>query len=356
LWGNGGMADHETDDETHGANHSQNGSRRLGVVSASSGAHLAGSAAFPLQRCAGFSTVGRERRSGRGVCAVEDEAECSLTPAMINVDLSKGLHPRFMDLFPAFMPGLFFEISIFLACPRQIQNHLAPAHLERFPQIIIALILAFIIGSAFMCWVRVLQMVLRFVLRVSNQIRRKLWMKLLDYFLNARRFPPPPMPGSIRRFLYGAQIRARSVPPALVGLQAAWGKAAVQLLKRRYGIDPPRAIGGDDEWRAWQSVLGMPKANTYRGIVLVQAIHATGWSALAAARLVPALRNSAYLTLSEFLILYGIMVILLELRRWTNPSSVWSIALYSVLDEIPQINGEKKDQHQDEGDIVGPAE
>ena len=46
--------------------------------------------------------------------------------------------------------------------------------------------------------------------------------------------------------------------------------------------------------------------------MFVNAIHATGWSGLAAARLAPALRNSSYLTLSGFLILYGIMVSLFE--------------------------------------------
>jgi len=50
---------------------------------------------------------------------------------MINVDLSKALHPRFLDLFPAFMPGLFFESSLFLACPQWIQDRIGPAHLER---------------------------------------------------------------------------------------------------------------------------------------------------------------------------------------------------------------------------------
>jgi hypothetical protein len=278
---------------------------------------------------------------------------------MINLDLSKALHPRFWDYLPAFMPGLFFEISIFLAFPQQIHDRLAPAHLERYLQIIIALVLAFIIGNAFMCWVRLLQMVIRFTARVGIQIRAKLWVKLLDYFLDVRRFSPsmpPARPGRIRRFLHAAQIKARSVQPALVGIQQAWGKAAIQLLKRRYGIAPPDPILGENEWRAWQSVLGMPKPKIYRGIAFVNATQATGWSGLAAARLAPVLRSSAFLTLSEVLILYGIVVSLFELRRWTNRQSVWSIALYSVLDEIPDINGEKKDQQEEEDDIGGSAE
>lgn len=102
-------------------------------------------------------------------------------------------------------------------------------------------------------------------------------------------------------------------------------------------------------------MLGLPKPKIYRGIAFVNATQATGWGGLAAARLAPALRNAAFLTLSEFLIVYGIIISLFELRRWTNRQSLWSIALYSVLDEIPHMNGEKEEKQQEE-DIGGPAE
>jgi hypothetical protein len=70
--------------------------------------------------------------------------------------------------------------------------------------------------------------------------------------------------------------------------------------------------------------------------MLANATHATGWIGIAAAHVAPVLRNSPYLTSSWFLVGYGIFVQLLELKRWTARDSVWLIALYSVLDEIPQ--------------------
>ncbi len=66
---------------------------------------------------------------------------------MINLDLSKAFHPRVLDVVPAFVPGLFFEISLVLACPQKITQAFGSAHLERYLQVMIALFLAFVIGS-----------------------------------------------------------------------------------------------------------------------------------------------------------------------------------------------------------------
>ncbi len=277
-----------------------------------------------------------------------------MAPAMINLDLSKALHSRFLDLFPAFMPGLFFEISIFLACPQRIQALVGPAHLERYLQIIIALVLAFVIGHAFMCWVRLIQTALWFAVRRIIW----LWIKLLGYFMNPKKFPPlpPAQLGPWRRFIQAANFKFNVPTPALRGIQDAWAKAAVRLLKMRYGIDPPRSIGGDYEWGAWESVLGLPKPKLYRGLMLVYATHATGWSGLAAAHLAPALRNFPYLTLSWFMVVYGIIILLFELRRWTSNESVWTIRLYSVLDEIPKMSSEEQEDQEQGDDIVATSE
>jgi hypothetical protein len=273
---------------------------------------------------------------------------------MINVDLSKGLHERITDLFPALMPGLFFEISLVLARPQQVQDRLAPLHLERYLQIIIALVLAFIIGTAFMCLVRIIYSVLWYGYRRILW----LWVKLLDY--STKKFPPrmpPAQPGRLRRFIQHAQMDAHHGNQRLRGIQQAWAKAGTRLLKVRYGINPPSAIGGADESSAWKAVLGVPKSKIYRGVMLANAAHATGWSGIAAAHLAPALRNSPYLTLSWFLIGYGVFVQLLEIKRWTSRNSVWLIALYSVLEEIPQPSAstEKKAQEQ-QGDVFGVSD
>jgi len=262
---------------------------------------------------------------------------------MITFDLSKSLfHPRILDVVPAFMPGLFFEISLVLACPQQINAMLGSAHLERYLQIIVALFLAFVFGSAFMAWVRLIQSLLHSLTRLAIRLRAG----VLGYLTDPRHFPPPMPPrqlGRFRRFLQGAHMATRLPSPELRALQHAWGKACVRLLKVKYGIEPPDPATGEFEWAAWQSVLGLPKAKQYRGLILVNAIHATGWAGFAAARIAPVLKASAYTSLCGFLIAYGMIVALWELGRWNTRSSVWAIRLYSLLEEIPQ-NTENADQ------------
>jgi hypothetical protein len=272
---------------------------------------------------------------------------------MISLDLSKGLHPRFLDLFPAFMPGLFFEISFILGNPQQVQELIGPAHLERYVQLIISLILAFIIGTACMCWVRLIQTALWFAVRSAIHV----WVKVLNYLMNAERFRqplPPGQPSRFRRYIQSAHTKARFPTPNVKGIQDAWAKTAIRLLKRRYGIAPPSSIQGQYEWGAWQAVLGLPKAKQYKGLMLANASHATGWSGLAAAHLAPALKNSSYLTLSLLLIVYGIITQLFELRRWNSREAVWTIRLFSLLEEIPQPSaGEEQKNQEQEGDVLG---
>ena len=264
---------------------------------------------------------------------------------MITFDLSKSLfHPRILDVVPPFMPGLFFEISLLFACPQQVNAMLGPARLERYLQIIIALFLAFVFGCAFIAWVRLIQSLLHSLTRLVIRIRAG----VLGYFTNPKRFPPPMPPqhmGRFRQFLQKSHMATMLPSPELRALQQAWGKACVRVLKLKYGIDPPEPMTGESEWGAWQSVLGLPKAKQYRGLILVNATHATGWAGLAAARIAPVLKVSAYISLCEFFIAYGMIAALWELGRWNTRNSVWTIRLYSLLEEIPQA---KENSNQEE--------
>jgi hypothetical protein len=211
----------------------------------------------------------------------------------------------------------------------------ASAHLERYIQLIIALFLAFVFGSAFMAWVRLIQSLLHSLTRQGIRVKGA----LLRFLTNPKYFPPPMPPksvGKLRRFIQKAHLANTLPSPELDGLLSAWSKACVRLLKVRYGIEPPKPIGGEFEWAAWRSVLGLPKSKQFRGLILINAIHATGWAGLAAARVSPSLKTLPYISLCEFLIAYGTICALWELIRWNNRNSVWSIRLYSLLEEIPQ--------------------
>jgi len=245
---------------------------------------------------------------------------------MINLDLAKLLHPRFWDLVPAFMPGLFFEISILLAQPQMVQSLTGPAKLERYLEIIIALILAFVIGNAFMLWVRAIQTNLQLV----DKLAKTVCDGLLEYLVRSLRRRG--LGGS--KFVRWATIRGLSQREKFSVAHMVWRKAAAQVLKRRYGIEPPGPLR-DSEWRAWSSILGTVRPEWIRGLLLILATEATGWAGLAAAYVAPNLRTRPYFVFSLFLIVYGLVSDWFNLRRWNRPASSWEMGTRATLVEIP---------------------
>jgi hypothetical protein len=95
---------------------------------------------------------------------------------MINVDLTKMLHPRIWDVLPAFLPGMCFEVSVFLAKPQLLQTIASQAHLDRYSAAGIALIGAFVLGVAFTCWATLLQSGVFRLRRREKQFWPKLWI------------------------------------------------------------------------------------------------------------------------------------------------------------------------------------
>jgi len=257
---------------------------------------------------------------------------------MINVDLSKLLHPRFWDMVPAFMPGLFFEVCVLCARPELVYGIAARAHLDRYALVVVALIVAFVVGTAFMLWVRLIRLALAFVDRSG----RWGWGKLLGYLL--RRGSPSKLSKFASSRFVNEAFREMMSPRGLGGVQRARHRAAAGLLRRRYGLEPPD-WQNSSEWQGWNSVLGIPRLETFKGVLLVMAAQATGWSALAAAYVAPALRNRPYFVFSLFLVVYGILAEWNLVRWWNHPASRSLVMLRTTLDEIPKepISDEKKD-------------
>ena len=77
---------------------------------------------------------------------------------MINLDLSKALHPWFLGPAASVRLALFFEICVLLAEPDWVQHTISHAQLKCYMGITVALILAFIIGNGFLFWVMMLRM------------------------------------------------------------------------------------------------------------------------------------------------------------------------------------------------------
>ena len=259
---------------------------------------------------------------------------------MISLDLSKFVHPRFWNLVPAFMPGLFFEICILCSRPDEVYKIASRAHLDRYSFVLVALILAFIVGNAFMFWVNLIQDILGLAYRYGKSG----WRALILYLMRAKGSPPRPSWFASSK-LANKAFRNIMVDSDLQDVMRAWEKAANVLLKRRYNIEPIDPLH-PTEWKAWHWALGTSKSDAFRrGMLLAWTTQATGWSAAAAAYLAPALRNRPFIVFSLFLILYGMAASWRFARWWNLPELRALMRLRDVLDEIPPPPGEheKKD-------------
>ena len=242
-----------------------------------------------------------------------------LCEGMLDLDFTKPVHPRFWDLFLSFIPGIFFEVSVFVASSG-FRTSVGRAQIGQNFEIAIATIMAFILGNAFLLWVRFIRIAL-------TLLYRKVWL-------------------------------SQRVPDLeLQGVKQAWQKAAKRLLVVRYGLDPP-GKEEETEWDAWRAILGTPLAperfTPFSLAILPEstraAAQATGWSALVAISVAPSLRVWQCYAFASFLIVFGISWEMSWVVWWNNPLKKSLIVLGSVLDDIastPRINNNADDSMGD---------
>ena len=228
---------------------------------------------------------------------------------MVNIDLSKMVPRASLSPLSAFIPGLFFEISIVLGNPQLITSHLATAQnlirLSSYLQLAIALFLAFIIGNAAMLFVSLIQWLLCYFHRLKRPLReefnRSALLPLINrlagfqFFMSRMYF---------QRFR--TRILKRAADPEKPAELAthAWHRVARKLLKDRYDIDLSDL---EEEWEFLFWSLGSPTDVEIRGDLLTIASEATGWCGLAATALAPTLRTPYYLAICAFFILIGLI-------------------------------------------------
>ena len=229
--------------------------------------------------------------------------------------LSSVLPPRAYAYLSAFLPGFFFEVSICLAQPRFVQELISrsneAANLGRYPKILIAVFLAFVIGNAFMLWVGVVHRILEFVFRLG----RSLWSRLCAWFL--------PLLNRLVNRLSASKgwwnrripwIQMKIVRPAhdaafgfehdSIGARRLWAVLTRSLFKNHYSIDL-RPDLEQDEWNALYLASSSAQITRFSDHLLMIVSHALGWSGLAAIRLAPSLMNRNYIGFNLFMIAVG---------------------------------------------------
>jgi hypothetical protein len=257
--------------------------------------------------------------------------------------ISRLLHPSVAGVLAAFLPGLFFETCVLLASPRILQLMVArTSFLNRYTPVFVALLVAFVVGSAFMLWVQLIQNVLRLSAKAWAGLR--LWDRMLTWLRQraSTRYPERKAasgqvvlaPSRYHRFIDRLEGRRMHQDIEWIHARDAWQQVALVLLKR-YGIEDPRHL------QAWTNVLGTLSVQDLRGYTLVTALHATGWSGLAAAYFASELRGLPFESLCLFLIFCG-LIHAATLASWsTHLLRSWLMGLGNTWDELKEAGVSK---------------
>ncbi len=277
--------------------------------------------------------------------SVAQSAEIA-TAALAHV-VSKIVPERFYSYLAAFMPGLFFVISVFFGNPVLVCEWLNRTFpLGRSTLITIALFLAFIIGNGFMLIPTLLQY---FLFKPAYKVWWMLWRQfcvwllwpVVRWLLSKPPFVRIPEARDLQEYVLDIGFSIR--PEEAQRLWSCWLTVAARLLTVRYGIKSEDLH--QDQWGVLYSILGRWEPEDVRGSLLVIALEATGWAGLAATRLAPALRTKYYLYFIAFLILVGLLHDFHVAFRNVDPRASGYTNVRAVLRElrqVPQHNSEDK--------------
>jgi hypothetical protein len=257
--------------------------------------------------------------------------------------VSAVVPPRAYTIMIGLLPGLFFEISILLANPAMFCELIARAKdgfgLGHYELLGVSLVLAFVIGTAFILLVTLIQRLLGYVYRLCAWIWEEfcrwplcpliVWLSG-NLWLGRRQW--------FRDFSLSVQIRA-SGRPWDEGTRKLWAITARRLLKVKYGIEPQDLH--QEEWNALYWTLGTLAITDVRGHMTMIVFEATGWCGLAAMLFGQELRNQYYLAFSVLLILAGLLHDWYVAAGLNNPQFLGSLRIRALLREFPHATGHK---------------
>ena len=211
--------------------------------------------------------------------------------------VEKLIPPRAYTYLFAALPGLFFEISILVANPERMCELVAKAQdgfgLNHYELVGMALILAFIIGNAFMLLVSFNQLLL------GKLYRRRLKPEDLEIPENDRK---------------------------------CWAVIARQLLRAKYEIDPQDL--SQEDWNVLYESLGIPSREDVGANVLVMASGAMGWCGFAAILFAQKLGNPYFVIFSLCLVAAGLLHDWHVVRLMENPHSYGLLRIRVLLREL----------------------
>jgi hypothetical protein len=221
--------------------------------------------------------------------------------------------------------------------------------LSRYTPALLSLLFAFVLGSAYMLWVGLLQSAVRTAFRIWTWIFP--WNQLLDRWLvyvnnsHVRQRQQPagqtPKRSSVSlhfRFVQWLAARRGMRDDLRDRVVSAWTTTASTLLKR-YGIDYRQ------RYDPWTQVLGHLTIEDLRGFTLGTTLHATGWAGLSAIYFAPALNATPFKALCVLFIFGGLMQALRLAQDSEHSMRSWIVGLantWAELKEAPPPRAENK--------------
>jgi hypothetical protein len=177
---------------------------------------------------------------------MNDQPVQSVKPAMIHIDLSNAIPARAYNYIAAFLPGLFFVVSLTLGNPGFVSkvaaNLTAIFPLNEYIKLGIALFLAFVIGNGFMMWITLIQWLLGYIYTLGMLLRRVFYSRLVFPVVN-KFISKPLKPGHLGRPLWVVKLhqRAHFIRHGInqndrQDLNRCLYTVARQLLETKYGI------------------------------------------------------------------------------------------------------------------------
>jgi hypothetical protein len=264
------------------------------------------------------------------------------------------LPPKAYSCLTAFLPGLFFEVSVFLANPQLIEQLKdradQAAQLGKYPEICIAIFLAFVIGHGLLLWVGFVHRVIGLFHRLGRSFGRRfcIWplLPMLNYARSRRQ-------GSVRatiilwnwlgrlghsqwmnRVFNHVQTAVNvDVDFDSEGVRKLWAKLARQLFGKQYGIDAIDRL----EQKEWNALYEAARSNPVISLgdhMFMIASQALGWGGLAATRFAPQLATRTYFAFSLFFVAIGIMYEWWLIRTANNQTVQGLLRVGALLSEL----------------------
>jgi hypothetical protein len=263
---------------------------------------------------------------------------------MIKIDASTLIPKRLGPYLLSIVPGCFFEMTMAFGDPtlaRGLIDQVRQVYpFQGYMLLIIFAISCFFVGQTFyyLAWF------FDWSIDISYRSMRFAIFHLTlgsDWLYRGMGRWQGMRPRPSARYLWRPIMWARKkkVPFEIRPILTCQRRAALQLLRRKYGVNVPKypSASADEEWQAWLAVLGKAPAGLRESLLLMRVTLACGFGELATLYLCKELRNPYFVVMCATLLLAGALQ-LWKIVRFRNEPIRRSITRLSlIVEELAEL-------------------